>query len=274
LATYHVRRFFADATIEPTELRTDDRKPAIITFTDGYTKQQQSLKLLAPVAISSRLEGRLKIDGILDDWSADDGILDGPLVQMFDRPSLQAQQLRMAATTSQVFTGWADENFYLAFKVSGISGLDIHQTQNWVSYEFRRAWGEDLCQVLIQPIYADGSLGPILHVALKPNGTSWVERKEDPRQFADPWQAFEGARLRYAATLEGPDWRGELAIPWKAIGDEALGRPIALRFNFSQHKMLTGESSSWAGPVDFGRDDSFTGLLLLRESQTPGMHGN
>jgi hypothetical protein len=38
--------------------------------------------------------------------------------------------------------------------------------------------------------------------------------------------------------------------------------------------MLTGESSSWAGPVDFGRDDSFTGLLLLRETETPGMHGN
>jgi hypothetical protein len=274
LATYHVRRFFANANIEPTELRAGDRKPAVITFTDGYTKQQQSLKLLAPIAISSRLEGRLKIDGNLDDWSSDDSILDGPMVEMFDRPSLQAQQLHMATTTSQIFTGWADENFYLAFKVSGISGLDIHQTQNWVSYEFRRAWGEDLCQVLIQAIYADGSLGPVLHVALKPNGTSWVERKEDPRQFADPWQAFEGARLRYAATLEGPDWRGEMAIPWKAIGDEALGRPIALRFNFSQHKMLTGESSSWAGPVDFGRDDSFTGLLLLRETETPGMHGN
>jgi hypothetical protein len=48
----------------------------------------------------------------------------------------------------------------------------------------------------------------------------------------------------------------------------------ALRFNFSQHNTLTGESSSWAGPVDFRRNDCFFGPLLFRESQTSGMHGN
>lgn len=274
LATYHVRRFVADATIEPTELAPQDRKPVVLTFTDGFTKQEQALKLLAPAAISRRLEGKLTIDGNLNDWSSDDAIiLDAPLVQMFDRPTLQAQQMKMAATSSQIFTGWADENFYLAFKVSGISSDDVRQTKNWVAYdEFGRAWGEDLCQVLIQPIYVDGTSGAMLHVVLKPNG-NWVERKQDPRHYADPWPSFEGAGVRYAATLDDPDWRGELAIPWTAIGDTAKGRPIALRFNFSQHKVLTGESSSWAGPVDFGRDGEFTGLLLLRESATPGMTG-
>ena len=37
---------------------------------------------------------------------------------------------------------------------------------------------------------------------------------------------------------------------------EHSGRPA--------HRTATGESASWAGPVDFGRDDAFTGLLVLR----------
>jgi hypothetical protein len=47
-----------------------------------------------------------------------------------------------------------------------------------------------------------------------------------------------------------------------------------LRFNFTQHKAVTGESSSWAGPIDFGRDENFMGLLILREPSNPGMRGN
>ena len=48
-------------------------------------------------------------------------------------------------------------------------------------------------------------------------------------------------------------------------------KPVLLRFNFVQHKDATGESSSWAGPQDFGRDDAFSGLLQVREVDRPGM---
>jgi hypothetical protein len=125
---------------------------------------------------------------------------------------------------------------------------------------------------LIQAVYADGSTGPILHVALKANGTTWVERKLDPHVYVDPWQGFESNGVRYAAKAVGSDWQGEVAIPWKAISDTSKkDRPVMLRFNFSQHKTTTGESASWAGPVDFGRDDQFMGLLFLREQNSPGM---
>jgi hypothetical protein len=33
---------------------------------------------------------------------------------------------------------------------------------------------------------------------------------------------------------------------------------------------MTGESASWAGPVDSGRDEHFTGLLFLRDPANPG----
>ena len=79
----------------------------------------------------------------------------------------------------------------------------------------------------------------------------------------------------YAPTVDEADWRGELAIPWKALNnDPAKGRPVMLRFNFVQHKTLTGESASWAGPIDTGRDENFTGVLLIREPNTPGMAGS
>jgi hypothetical protein len=117
----------------------------------------------------------------------------------------------------------------------------------------------------------------------KPNGT-WVERKGDPRTDATPdadgWSAVGGTPARYYATVAGATWRGELAIPWRAITDDLAraggaggtrGRPTMLRFNFVQHRGDTGESASWAGPVDFGRDDSLTGLLFVRDSRPPGM---
>jgi hypothetical protein len=273
LATYHVRRYSIDARVDPSKIKKVDRRPVEITFTNGFTKKTSKLRMILPVAASDRREGMLDLNGSLDDWSPDDAIQDGPMIRMFNRPALQAQELQPATTPAQVYTGWADQNFYLAFKVTGLSQSPIKTVKNFVSYQFRRAWGEDLCQLLIQPIYADSSVGPILHVVCKPSG-NWVERKLDPRRFADPWQAFEGAGVRYVATLDGADWRGEVAIPWKAInGDEnnKKGMPVMLRFNFTQHRQDTGESSSWAGPVDFGRDDSFTGILVLREPDVPGM---
>jgi hypothetical protein len=270
LATYQVSRYSMDARVDPTKLRKVDRRPVEITFTNGFTKKTSSLRMVLPVAITDRREGLLDLNGSLDDWSPDDAIQDGPMVRMFNRPALQAQELQGASTPAQVYTGWADENFYLAFKMTGLSQSPVKTVRNFVSYQFRRAWGEDLCQVLIQPIYADSSLGPILHVICKPSG-DWIERKLDPKLHADPWQAFEGTGVRYVATIDASDWRGEVAIPWKTInGQSNKGMPVALRFNFTQHRQDTGESASWAGPVDFGRDDAFTGILVLREPDTPG----
>jgi hypothetical protein len=274
LATYHVRRFVMNAHVEPSEVVNTEHKPSALTFTDGFTHEQSTVQMMLPLAISERREGKLKIDGDLSDWSSEDAIQTSPLVKMFDRPALQSRQMQMAATPTDIYTGWADENFYVAFKVSGIAGADLQATKNWISYQFRRAWDEDICQILIEAVYADGSTGPMVHVALKPNGAAWVERRLDPHLYADPWQPFEGSAVRYARTIKDGNWRGEVAIPWKAISDSShKDRPVMLRFNFSQHKTATGESASWTGPVDFGRDDQFMGILFLREQNNPGMAG-
>src|SRR5436309_6025181 len=138
------------------------------------------MKLVLPVAASDRRPPGLKIDGQLDDWSESDAIQAAPMVRMFDRPGLQKQQTLFATHPSEIFTGWADENFYVSFKLTGMSTKSLRESRNFVDYQFRRAWGEDLCEILIQPLLADNTLGPVLHVVCKPTG-HWVEKKLYPR---------------------------------------------------------------------------------------------
>jgi hypothetical protein len=151
-----------------------------------------------------------------------------------------------------------------------------------VNYQFRRAWGDDLCQVLVQPVYDDNSLGPVTYLACKPNGVCSVKRRLDPRMNSDPWRETDGTAVRYAAVVQDGIWTGEVAIPWKLLlnqerpnGESPNGdgpkRPRILRFNFIQHWQKNGESASWAGPIDFDQDDGFMGLLYLQELVAPGL---
>jgi hypothetical protein len=259
-----------------------DSHPAEVTFTNGFDRRETKLKMVLPVRPSDRQRPGLSIDGQLDDWTESDAVQAGPMVRMFNRPALQKHELQYATHPAAVFTGWHDDHFYVSFKLAGISTAGLNQSRNFVDYQFRRAWGEDLCEILIQPLLADNSLGPVLHIVCKPTG-HWVERKLDARAarssiHADPWQPLEGAAIRYYAKMQPADvvdgtstWRGEVAIPWKAITDNPKLIPPFLRFNFVQHVNATGESASWAGPLDFGRDDALMGLLYLREPSDPGM---
>lgn len=267
---FHVQRYVLETKVNPDAVVGHPPGPLQVTFTDGRSHLQTTSPLMIPVVNSDRREGGIVIDGQLGDWNAADAIQNGPMVRMFDRPTLQKQDVRVATVPADVFSAWADENFYVAFKLTGLSTLDAHFTRNFAVYEEGRAWGEDLCEVLVQADYGDGTLGPLLLIVCKPSGI-WTERRLDPRTHADPWVPLEGAAVRYAATVASGDWRGEMAIPWAAVAAESRGRPPMLRFNFIQHLARTGESASWAGPIDFGRDDSFMGLIHLRDLTPPLM---
>jgi len=266
LATYRVTRVPVLSQFNLDTLGPARNEPMELAFTSGYNQLRTASKVILPVAASDKREGQLAIDGSLGDWSDADAIQNGPLLRFYNRPALQRQELQRAATSSSIYSGWSNDQFYIAFKLDGVSTSDAHATRNFVDYQFRRAWGEDLCELLIQPIYIDNTVGPATHIVCKPSG-HWFERKIDKTpDGADPWQAVETPGIRYASTIEGAIWRGELAIPWAAINKEGRGQPSLLRFNFVQHQASTGESASWAGPIDHGRDDQLMGLLHLRES--------
>ncbi|HSI36545.1 MAG TPA: hypothetical protein VK986_23370 [Tepidisphaeraceae bacterium] len=277
---FHVKRFGMTVAVDLDRITPEARKPVQIQFTDALRKRPlpSYLTVSAPVAASDKREGRLAIDGNLGDWDdAADAIHLGPLVQMLDRPTVQQQQFNVASTHSAVYSNWAAKQFYVAFKVDGVAAAEGRAEGNFVDYQgpLRRAWGEDLCEILIQPIYIDGP-GQITHIVVKPRGqlvTSVKASAKDRRLQAGGFkEVLNETRYKAAPVVDGT-WRGELAIPWELINDQAHQgtRPTLMRFNFSQYKVATGESSSWAGPVDFGRDDTFTGLLYLRDQKVPGM---
>jgi hypothetical protein len=275
LRTYWVQRFSMDARVNLDRITPDSRKPIEISFVDGYTHVLFNTQAALPVATSTRREGNIQIDGKLNDWSGDDLIHDGNLTKMVDRPSIQHWRIEPSSAASQIYTGWSDDDLYVAFHVNGISShQDLHR--NFVDYEFRRAWGEDLCEILVQPIYDDNSVGPLTYLTCKPNGVCVVKRRLDPKMNADPWREIDGTTVRYAAeSRQGARqgaWTGETAIPWQLLLSGSAAKPRLLRFNFIQHFQSTGESASWAGPVDFDQDDSFMGLLFLKELSAPGLH--
>jgi hypothetical protein len=265
LATYRVRREALDASFDPTRVTPAARQPIEVSFTNGYNNQTQSLQFVLPVAACDRREGRMQIDGRLEEseWHPLDLAQDGPLVRMLSRPDLQKQQLRLAASRSRVYTGWAERNFYVAFELNGLSPSAGGSAQNFVSYQFRRAWGEDLCELLIQPIDDEGKPGAVLHVVCKPNGSTWIERRDGVNE---DWREV-AAKVPYAVRLDGSQWRGEIAIPWEALLGSSTKTPPLIRFNLVQHRAESGESASWCGPIDFGRDDSLMGVLHLRDPE-------
>jgi hypothetical protein len=276
---FQVKQFEMNARVDLDKLGPETRKPIQLKFVDATRYAQPShLSVMAPVALCDKREGKLSIDGALGDWDdAADAIQQGPMVVMLDRPNLQQQALQMAATSSSVYSNWAAKYFYVAFKLDGVNGGEAKVGKNEVDYQLRRAWGEDLCEILVQPVYRQpGNVGQIVHLVVKPNGQVAAAIKPSPKNqklFGTNYKAVLGTNVRYGYALEGNIWRGELAIPLDLINDkEHQGmKPMLMRFNLVQHKQTTGESSSWAGPLDFGRDDSFMGLLYLRDITSPGM---
>lgn len=271
LAAYKAQRFALKGTINVEQVNARERPMVVVDFTNGYTRRSTPAPIIVPAAPSRRREGNLAINGSLEDWTDDDALCLSSLTRMLDRATLQQHTLAQAKTPASIYSAWSDSNFYLAFKVSGLSTRPLPSAQNFVRYDFRRAWGEDLVQLIVQAVYADGTLGPVLHIACKPNGGQWSERKLDLREGSEAWEPLESG-ARYSCTLDAGDWRGEVAIPWRAIHPAGFAEgpdrlPKLLRFNFVQHQQDTGTSASWAGPIDHGRDDSFTGVLVLRSSE-------
>ena len=129
-----------DARFDPSDLAPGSapgaRRPIEMTFTNGFTNRDSVLRMMLPVAASERLEGRrVAVDGRFDDWDDADLAHSGPLVQMLSRPAVQRQEIRPASTASRVYTAWAEDNFYVAFSLQGITPANLLKgSQNSVSY--------------------------------------------------------------------------------------------------------------------------------------------
>ena len=270
LAVYQVRDFVMTAGVDATATEPADEGGGVeITFVQGETGRSTPLRTAIPAADLGPLPGGLALDGDLSDWDARDRVQAGPMVAMLDRPTTQGHTLRRAEVPAGLWAGFTDENLYLAFELAGLTeGATTAGNVVLRDEDTGRAWGEDLAEVVVRPLYADGTLGPTVLIAFKPNGAAaGRSRLKD----ADAYTPFEGA-IRYVAEVDGGTWRGEAAVDWSALllpdRLDNLGqpeRPAALLFNFGQHRPATGTTATWAGPVDHLESARFTGVLTLGE---------
>ncbi|MCY2954795.1 MAG: hypothetical protein NTU53_22930 [Planctomycetota bacterium] len=276
LGTYSVNRFYLNTRVDLGKRSGGAQGPVRVTFTDGFTGRSYSGTMLVPLGVcEQRQAAPPKLDGSLEDWSPEDALHEGALVRMLSRPSLQRQEVEYAGAATTLYSTWTAASLYVGFRIDGADSPMTNAGTNFIKYQLRRAWAEDVCEVLIQPVYADNSVGPLLHLACKPRGQLVISRRLDPRLNASPWQAFAASDVLYGYSMSKAVWRGEIGIPWDVINDSqhAEKRPVMLRMNFSQHLGMPGESASWAGPVDFGRDEGFMGLVEIRRADTIGPPG-
>jgi hypothetical protein len=269
LGTYSVNRFVLHASVNLDRVKPTSRQPVQVALTEGFSGRPSAMQLMLPVGISDqRRSAPPKIDGSLEDWFAEDALHEGHMARMLSRPAIQQQQLPMAEKPSAIYSTWGAVSLFLAFRVEGADQPLTNAAGNIVDYQLGRAWGEDLCELMLQPVYADGSIGPLLYATIK-RGSINVRRRSDPRLAANPWEAMVNADVLYEEIRNRDVWRGEVEIPWETINDFSHRgqRPVMLRLNFAQHRGRTGESSSWAGPVDYLRDEQFMGLLELRPAR-------
>ncbi|MEM8875230.1 MAG: hypothetical protein AAGD32_13355 [Planctomycetota bacterium] len=271
LGVYQVERFPLAATVDPTQTRPRGRPAdhlASVEFVQGFTQAETEVAMRLPAVTIDRLPGGIVLDGELADWLPADQIHAGPLVAMFDRPSVQDYRLIRAPTETSLHAGYTEDNLYVAFRLEGASDA-ASRAGNVIEIDTGRAWGEDVAQLLIQAVYEDGSVGPLMLLNVKPTGVVWAERRRDPKRFRVPWQPFE-SNTRFQSTLVDNVWRGELAIPLTALELEGRFdergnpvRPVMYKFNFAQHRHETGQTATWAGPVDGMRDKGFAGVLVV-----------
>jgi hypothetical protein len=133
LLTFHVRREELPArfNVEAARAGREATRPMTLVFTDGHKQTRTPLQVVLPVAASDRREGGLRIDGSIEDWTPEDCIQDGPMVEMLTRPALQKQALQPADTPTQVYSCWGGDHFYLAFRLTGVGPQDVSRTRNW-----------------------------------------------------------------------------------------------------------------------------------------------
>ncbi len=155
-----------------------------------------------------------------------------------------------ASFPASIFTAWSDENLYVAFRLAESWATDLRSTHtSWITNPAEPGV-KTSAKSLSNPFTSTTRSDPSCMSSANPAAPGSNANSPAPKNRGKP---FEGAAVRYASSVDpaAQIWRAEIAIPWKAINSAGHGRPSLLRFNFSQHQNATGESASWAGPIDF-----------------------
>jgi hypothetical protein len=230
--------------------------------------QAAAMVVAARIAVTSAplTQRAPHIDGDLSDWgagpanTAGDFLLCRGRTDERDKPASRRPTLDTRAHFSR-----DRQHLYVALRCSLKTGeAPAVRADNDVPVDGAVPWGQDVVEILIDPRpAADGPIGDLLVLQIKPNGTLIARRgprTEPPTGPSVEWRS--GARVSIG---EGENaWTAEVAIPLGAIGLGRLGNQV-LGVNITRLDSRRGEYSSWSGARGRCYDPAALGNLVVAD---------
>jgi len=189
----------------------------------------------------------ITIDGKLNDWPVGWTNTAGDFLLIAPDGRVLADRQRRPTQQTQASVAHDGRNLYFAFVCDESQPQQIvARPSNTVHFEGLLAWGEDLVEVLIDPLNSS-STNPadVYHLIVKANGTV-ISYRGVPTAPAlrgcGPWASGAVA----AVQVNAGSWVAEIALPLKDLAaSQTIGRWWGL--NLARHEARLGESSSWSG---------------------------
>jgi len=167
----------------------------------------------------------LAIDGELEEPSWREARSTGPFVNTTDGSNTELEASARVA--------WDDENLYVAWEIADTF------VQNDLDERDAELWTQDAFEIMVDP---DGDGRNYFELQVSPTGQLFDTRYDTRRQPQPTGHTDWNPEVEVAVHVDGtanddqPDegWRGEIAIPWSAFGDDQAAPEDATvwRMNF------------------------------------------
>ncbi|UCD30255.1 MAG: DUF4091 domain-containing protein [Planctomycetota bacterium] len=199
------------------------------------------------VLSSYRVNTPMVIDGRLNDWPLGTTNVAGDfvLVGALDVPKHHRASPDRASQMTTVFVCNDDNNLYIAFNCEDdrMQDREILRT-NYVRYEDLWPVGEDLVEVVLDPVNAAADAGDLLHIVVKANGAVVTERGAPCLSKVADHGEWPADVIAAIDDKSHPNrWTVEIRIPLESLGEKAM----VLGINFARLNARLGEYSSWSG---------------------------
>lgn len=228
----------------------------VVETVSGPDRIRTQRETIVPAALVFRAGSPPVLDGSLGDWTEGELVADGGLVRMLDRSSIQTSSTPRSAKATRMLAKWDGDALYVAIRAEGASravAAGSSGVTNFTREVAGRAYGEELVRIAL-----GAGLGE-LRLLVKPSGVT----VEAGGGVGNAGGTVGG--VKFASVVEGGVWRAEMRIPAAMLPGVELAAGSAVQMNLVRHDAETGESSSWAGPID--RDyQALRGVLLLADA--------
>lgn len=226
------------------------------------TRQAGSLATIARLAVVGApvLEAPPRIDGDLDDWSADLSNAAGDFRLILDPdPGVG----RPATLQTRALFGMDEQNLYVAIRCAHPPNEPpVWNANNRIAIDGGVPWGESLVELLLFPSQeASASSDDIYCLQIKPSGLLVARRgplTDPPMGESRAWES--DARISVRQSRE--EWAVELALPLRSLGRDAM-RHRVWGMNVTRLDARRGEYSSWSGARGYAYATERLGNLVL-----------